>query len=632
MKKPGEILMRQEPFQEAVMGNFALARAMIESGVRVITSYPGSPTPEIATALTSVPREERPFYFEFSVNEKVAAEVAFGASVNGRLSCVFFKSVGVNVASDSLVQLPMMELIGGLVVVFGDDPGANSSQNEQDNRHFARMAMLPMLEPSSPSEAYTMFLEAVRLSREKHMPIALRMATHTCHAKELVSFGKRPPVETEKIPRFSVENGPYIPLAKDVMALKRRALRKLEDFRACAERSSFNKLYPGDKTQPGQERRGVIVSGLPGATLLDLLDESPARPGVLHLGVVHPVPKDRIAEFLRENDEVRVIEELDNFLELEVRALANERGIGTKIRGKTDVEDWIGEYLPDRIAEILNRTWNGVVPAPAARTSSQQPRPPQLCPGCGHRSAFYAIAKALEGSAITVADIGCHTLGYLPPCRMGEVLLSMGHCSGTASGLALLNDEKPVVAFLGDSTFFHAGIPGIINALFNGHNFILVVMENGTTAMTGHQDHPGSGGGPNDPAEAIPLKRVLEGLGVRWIREVDTYSQAKLTAMIREAVEARGFRVVIARHPCMLKATKEAMRRPGYEKKHVEIGQKCTRIQECIGKFGCPSFQRDSDGSIVVNPELCIGDGSCVQTCPARAISLSRSSKGDGKQ
>ncbi len=625
MKKPGEVLLLQEPFQEAVMGNFALARAMVEAGVEVITSYPGSPTPEIASALTAIPVELRPFHFEFSTNEKVATEVAFGAAVGGRLACVFFKSVGVNVASDSLVQLSMMNLPGGLVVIFGDDPGANSSQNEQDNRHFVRMGMLPMLEPSSPGEAYAMFLEAARLSRERHHPVVLRMTTHTCHARESISFGRRPVAPDTQGTRFDGANGPYIPLAKDVMALKRRALENLEEFRTYAETSPFNKKIAGGG------RRGVIVAGLPGATMLDLLDEADpsARPNVLHLGVVHPVPKDRIAAFLKENDEVKIVEELDDFLELEIKALAQERGIGTKIVGKTDLEDRIGEYLPDRVANILNRTWPGIVPAAEVRIPTQQPRPPQMCPGCGHRSAFYAIRKALgaepfNGKAITVADIGCHTLGYLPPYNIGEVLLSMGHSCGTASGLSIGNGGSPVVAFLGDSTFFHAGLPGIVNCLFNNHNITLVIMENGTTAMTGHQDHPGSGGGPNDPAEAIPVRRVLEGFGVKHIWEVDTYSQAKLIEIMKEAIVTPGFKVVIARHPCMLKQSREAARKPYYVRRHVEIGEKCTRIHECIGKFGCPSFRRDEDGRIRVNTELCIGDGSCIQTCPTRAIAVAK--------
>ena len=295
--------------------------------------------------------------------------------------------------------------------------------------------------------------------------------------------------------------------------------------------------------------------------------------------------------------------------------------------GKAGAEDWLGEYTPDKVEGILRNGLAGPLPGagPHGRSRSPapalSPRPPQMCPGCGHRSAFYAIRKALPKDAITVADIGCHTLGFLPPYSMGQVLLSMGHSTGTGSGLALFNTERPVVAFLGDSTFFHAGLPGIINALFNRHNLTLVVMENGTTAMTGHQDHPGTGQNTRGPAEAIPLRRVLEGLGVRNIREVDTYSQAKLAGMVREAVAEEGFKVIIAYHPCMLKLTREARRKPGFVRRRVGIRQDaCEKIHECVESFACPTFQRGKDGTVTVSPELCIGDGSCIQTCPVKAI------------
>ena len=218
--------MREGPFEEIVMGNTALVRAMIETGTRVVTSYPGSPTPEIATAIQSIPKQDRPFYFEFSTNEKVATEVAFGAALNGHLSTVFFKSVGLNVASDTFVQLSLMNIIGGMVVVLGDDPGANSSQNEQDNRHVAHMSYTPVLEPSNPAEVVDFYKEAARLSREYHMPIILRLTTHVCHAKEKVAFSAFNPVRLDDSPRFDAQNGPYVPLTAEALTKKREALRK----------------------------------------------------------------------------------------------------------------------------------------------------------------------------------------------------------------------------------------------------------------------------------------------------------------------------------------------------------------------------------------------------------------------
>jgi indolepyruvate ferredoxin oxidoreductase alpha subunit len=621
MKKLGEVLLQEDPFTELVLGNTAVARGMAEAGVGVATSYPGSPTPEIATAILSIPVERRPFYFEFSVNEKVATEVACGASLNGRLSCVFFKSVGLNVAADSLVQLSLMELAGGMVVVLGDDPGANSSQNEQDNRHFARMAALPVLEPADPGEAYLFFLEAARQARARRMAVILRLTTHVCHAKGLVGFGRLERRAADYTPRFDPLLGPYIPITSTVFPLKRKALEKLAAFGEWSDSPGLNPVF-----DHGNRKRGIITAGLPALSALDVLEGVTGKPDVLKLGVVHPLPAKTVRAFLESHEEVRVLEELDDEIERSVKVLAYDAGLSARVAGKAGVEDWLGEYTPDKVEDILRAAWPDLFTAspgsgPVAPAPALSPRPPQMCPGCGHRSAFYAIAKALPKDAVTVADIGCHTLGFLPPYSMGQVLLSMGHSTGTGSGLALFNTTRPVVAFLGDSTFFHAGLPGIVNALFNRHNLTLVIMENGTTAMTGHQDHPGTGQNVLGPAEAIPVKRVLEGLGVKNIREVDTYSQAKLTGMVREAITEEGFKVIIARHPCMLKMTREARRKPGFVQRRVRILQEtCEKIHECVESFACPTFQRAVDGTVTVSPELCIGDGSCIQACPVKAI------------
>lgn len=623
MKRLGDMLLNRGPFSEIVLGNTALARAMIESGTEVITSYPGSPTPEIASALLSIPGDRRPFYFEFSTNEKVATEVACGASLNGRPACVFFKSVGLNVAADSFIQLSLLELTGGLVAVIGDDPGANSSQNEQDNRHFARMAYIPVFEPSSPAEAYRAYLDAMDLSRRKKMPVIVRMTTHVCHGKEKVAFGSWSGESPKGAPAFDSTGGPSVPLTAAALEMKRRALARLALVACETDTPSFWELRKG--TDP---TRGIITAGLPYRSLLDVLEGADKTPDILRLGVVHPLPRTAIAEFLGDHPEVKILEELDDFLEREIKALAFDLAIDTSILGKGDTDDWIGEYTPDKVAEVLEKTWPGLVSPGPRRESGLQPRPPQMCPGCGHRSAFHAIKQALAKEDITVADIGCHTLGYLPPYSLGEVLLSMGHSTGTASGLSLFNDSRRVIAFLGDSTFFHAGLPGIVNAVFNNHNVTLIIMENGTTAMTGHQDHPGAGRNARGPAEAVSIRSVLEGLGVKSIRETDTYSQKQLTSLVKEALAEEGFSVVIARHPCMLKYTREQQRKPDYAPKSVEILQeKCDLLHVCVETFGCPSFQRNEDGSVFVSPDLCIGDGSCIQTCPVKAISVKKDRK-----
>lgn len=623
MKRLGEMLLGVKPFRELVMGNTALVRGMVEAGVRVVTSYPGSPTPEIAAAIASIPRESRPFHFEFCVNEKVAVEVAYGAAVNGRPSVVFFKSVGLNVALDTFIQLNHMDIAGGMVVIVGDDPGAHSSQNEQDNRHIARMSYTPVLEPASPSEAYTYFLQAVSMASEHRMAVMLRLTTHVCHAKEMVAFAGWSPSEPDDTPRFEGREGSHIPIGAQVARMKKRALERIELVR----RSGFHRLL-----DHGDGARGVITAGLSFLSVLDGLSGASRKPDILKLGMVYPLDREVVADFLKKHREVLVVEELDDFLEQAVKAVACESDIRTLVLGKETHEDWIGEFTPARARELLHRLWPDHVhaPAPQPGNSPVPPRYPQMCPGCGHRSAFYAIGKALSKHDISVADIGCHTLGYLPPYGIGQLLMSMGASTGIGQGLSLFNTERRVVAFLGDSTFFHAGIPGVINALFNNHKVTLIVMENGTTAMTGHQEHPGSGRNFNEPARRIRIKSVLEGLGATDVAEVDTYDQKALTAAVGKALSAPGFSVVIAKHPCMLKFNREQRRKPGFVPAHVKVSKdRCTLARECIDRFGCPSFNRDQDdGTVSANTDLCIGDGSCIQTCPSSAIEAGASRGG----
>lgn len=621
MKDMGKMLLRKEPFAEIVMGNTALVRAMVEAKTRVVTSYPGSPTPEIASAIQAIPKEKRPFYFEFSTNEKVATEVACGAALNGHLATVFFKSVGLNVAADTFVQLSLLNIPGGLVIVLGDDPGANSSQNEQDNRHYAYLSYTPVFEPAGPQEVYSYYLEAASLAQKMGKVIILRLSTHVCHAKEKVAFQSYMPRELDTTPRFSKANGPYIPVTSAVFPLKERALRQLEEVAKWGEERGLHTMVKH------QSKRGIVTSGLVYFSVLEVLEmvpESKEKPDILKLAMTYPLPRQTLIEFLETHDEVKIVEELDDGLERSIKAMAYDLGLQTRIIGKNHLKDWIGEYTPEKVEEILYTTWPDMLDTPQQKkTAGLAPaRPPQMCPGCGHRSAFHAIGEVLADDDITVADIGCHTLGFQEPYNIGQIVLCMGASPGIGSGLALFNTTRKVVAFLGDSTFFHAGLPGIINGLFNNHNLTLVLMENGTTAMTGHQDHPASGKNFNEISAAIPLRRLLEGLGVESIFETDTYKQEELRTVMRQAINEEQFSVVIARHPCMLLFAKKQRKAKGYNPFQVHIDQTvCDKVRTCIAKFGCPSFVNNQhDGTITVNKDLCIGDGSCMPTCPSRAI------------
>ena len=616
MRSLAEMMTEKEGFSELVMGNHALARAMAEAGTAVVTSYPGSPTPEIAEALLAPAEKDRPCHFEFAVNEKVALEFAAGASLNGHPSAVFFKSVGLNVAADSMVQLALMELLGGMVVILGDDPGANSSQNEQDTRWFARMAYLPVFEPASPAEVYVMYRAAAALALERRAPVILRLTTHVCHARETVKFGDLP-ARHDWTPRFDVKNGPYVPITTSVFPLKKKALEKLASWAEAGEKSPLNAVYKA--SAPGRRRLGAISAGLPALCLLETLRNSGAPVDLLKLGLTYPLPEKLVTDFLSSHDEVYIFEELDRVMETEIKALAYDKGLACRLHARRGNAALMGEMTPERARAALADVWPEPFPAPERRVfEAPAPRLPQMCPGCGHRSAFHAIKKALPPGAITVGDIGCHSLGFLPPYNMGEVLFSMGHSVSTASGLALNNGLRKVVAFVGDSTFFHAGLPGLANAAWRDSDVTLVLLDNGTTAMTGHQPRPGNG----EIGERLNLADILTSLGVKFLRECDAYDQAKLAAHLKEAMDHKGLAVVIARHPCMLKFMRERRRaNPGLKPQHVAVDQaKCARHYTCAADFACPSFIRHADGSVTVNPELCIGDGSCIQTCPAAAI------------
>ena len=621
MKNLGELLVQQDPFEEILMGNQALVRAMVESNTRVVTSYPGSPTPEIASAIQDIPKDRQPFYFEFSVNEKVATEVAFGAAINGNLSCVFFKSVGLNVALDTFVQLGLVNIIGGMVVVIGDDPGANSSQNEQDNRNIYRMAKVTVLEPASPKEAYAYYKQAAQLAVAHKTIVVLRLTTHVCHARQKVNcagYTEDRGYKTE----FNKENGPYIPLTVLALEMKRLAMERTGPILSDIRKSALNRVIKSSNSQG----KGIITSGLTWLSVLDVLERSKYRPNLLKLGVTNPLDREEILAFLKSNEQVLILEELDDILENQIKAMAYDHGLTVIITGKTRDKDFIGEFTPDKTFEKIITTWPEMMPTGIEEGYQKEEgllvvpeRPAQMCPGCGHRSAFFAIKKALKDDDITVADIGCHTLGYMPPYEVGEVLMCMGASPGVASGLSLNNRGKKVVAFLGDSTFFHAGLPGLINTIFNSHNITLIIMENGTTAMTGHQDHAGG---------VINIETLLKGLGIEKVLACDTYSQEKLTSLVREACQTEGISVVIARHPCMLKFTRSQRKKKGYVQRHIAIDPKtCTQAHVCVEDFGCPSFVRNLDGSVGVNTDLCLGDGSCRPSCPDQAIGFEKEKK-----
>jgi indolepyruvate ferredoxin oxidoreductase alpha subunit len=401
--------------------------------------------------------------------------------------------------------------------------------------------------------------------------------------------------------------------------MKKRALNNISDIKKNGISSSFISIL--DKGNP---QRGIITMGMPYLSLLDVLASTESPPDVLKLGMTFPLPEEDIVRFIKSHKEIKILEELDDEIEKMIKTIAFDNALfDTKIFGKREANDWMGEYTPDKILQMLSEIWSDIFiyEKNNFRQSTLTPRPPQLCPGCGHRSAFHAIKQVLKKNDIKVADIGCHTLGYLPPYNMGDIVMCMGASPAIASGLSLNRENRNIIAFMGDSTFYHAAMPAVVNAIFNKHDFTMIILENGTTAMTGHQDNPSSGRNFNEISDKIPIRKVLEGFGVEHIFEVDTYKQKQLSDMVKEAINIKGFSVVIAKHPCMLKLTRNNRKKPSYRLRSVEINQiDCKLHKDCIEQFACPSFSRNENGKIEVNKDLCIGDGSCRQTCPVSAI------------
>lgn len=410
---------------------------------------------------------------------------------------------------------------------------------------------------------------------------------------------------------YSKENGPYVPVASSVFPLKTLALKKLDEIKKDDIFKKNNILIKNNSKD-----KLIITSALCFSAVYEIIKKNNIYIDILKLGFTYPIDEKFISDIIKNYKEIFIIEELDRVLEYEIKSIAFDNLINIKIHSRQKIEDLMGELDIYRIKKILSEKWSLFEIKDKNFTIKSFPRYPQLCPGCGHRSAFFAIKRAIDKDDITIADIGCHTLGYLPPYNMGEVLLSMGHSISTASGIAINNNRK-VIAFMGDSTFFHAGIPSAINSSILNSNIILILLENGTTAMTGHQPRIGSG----EFGEKIDLINFFTNIGVKFVKYVDAYNQSKLIEYIKEAKKYNGFSVIIASHPCMLKFTKEMKKKnPDYKPKKVFIDEnKCSLKKVCISEFGCPSFNIENE-KVFVNEDLCIGDGSCIQTCPDKAI------------
>ena len=592
--------------KQYVMGNGAIALGALAAGVNLVAGYPGTPSSEIIETISHYPHEG--LHLEWSVNEKAALEVAAAAAYSGARAMVTMKQMGLNVASDPLMSVAYIGVKGGLVIVSADDPGPISSQTEQDTRRYADFCRIPVFDPSSPEEAYEMIQEAFAYSEKYSTPVLFRPTTRVCHAYASVetpdSFApkayegfERDPGRWVIFPRLS-----YINHGK----MEARNVEVGRDF------SSFR-----FNTAEGEaSEKAVVTSGVSYTYVKECLK---GHEGVrlIRIATAFPFPEDFILKALDGVKEVLCIEELSPFIEEQILKAAGKHHLALRVSGKLDGSvPHNGENSVELCTGILN-TFLGVRTGYDQRDLSDAPalpvRPPVLCAGCPHRASFYAVKKAMKGrKAVFCGDIGCYTLGNAMPLDMVDTCLCMGAGITMAQGLSHMNRDTVSFAFVGDSTFFASGMTGVVNAVYNEADMILCVLDNSTTAMTGHQPHPGTGRNMmGNVVEKVNIEKVLEGIGVKKIVTVDPLALEDSIRAVQECAEETGVRAIIFKSPCV------AITKP--EKKCAIDTAKCVNCKKCIREIGCPALIT-VDGRVAIDRNLCAGCGLCSHICPTGAI------------
>ena len=572
--------------KELFIGNGAVARGLYEAGCGLISSYPGTPSTEITEETAKYPE----IYAEWAPNEKVALETAFGASLSGVRSCCAMKHVGLNVAADPLFTLSYTGVNGGLVICVADDPAMHSSQNEQDSRHYAIAAKVPMLEPADSQESKDFVKAAFRLSEEYDTPVLLRMCTRIAHSQSIVET-----VDRENVPRKPYEKN----ISKYVMmpgnAIRRHPIveERTKKLTALAEDCPFNRV------EMGGTELGIITSGTCYQYVKEVLGDSVS---VLKLGLVNPMPEKLILDFAAKVDRLVVVEELDGVIETHCKTL------GLQVEGK-NLFSPLGEYSQKTIAQVFG--------CPAKETLSIETaipnRPPMMCAGCPHRGMFYTLSK---NKCTVIGDIGCYTLGAQAPLAAVDTTLCMG---ASVSGLHGFNKgkgeegNKKVVGVIGDSTFIHSGVTGLINIAYNGSDSTVIILDNSITGMTGHQQNPTTGYNiKGDPAAKIDLETLCRAVGIGRVRVVDPYDLKQCDTVLKEELDAKEPSVIISRRPCVLLK---------YVKSKTPLHvtrDKCMSCKKCMS-FGCPAISIH-DGKAKIDPTLCVGCGVCTQVCPFGAF------------
>ena len=598
--------------KEFLMGNEAIALGAIAAGVNVVAGYPGTPSTE--TLETVAKRSDGNVYIEWSVNEKAAMELAAGAAYSGARVLVTMKQVGLNVASDPLMSLEYIGVKGGMVVLVADDPGPISSQTEQDTRHFASFSKLPCFDPSSAQEAYEMIGEAFEYSEKYGTPVFLRPTTRVCHGYASIEVKDEDEYTVHKPDGFVKDSSRWVIFPRlsynNHIKIEERNAALGDDFSDYKR----NVVFPPAEENRGV-RKGIATHGISFTYAMETLKQN-SMVKLFKVSTPHPFPEKKALEFLEGLDEVLCIEELDPVIERELTYICGKYRLDVKIYGKlTHNIQTAGENTRDGVNAAIcgfmgweNEQGERLAPPPELPV-----RPPVLCAGCPHRASFYAVKIAMKGrKSVFCGDIGCYTLGNAMPLDMVDTCLCMGAGVNIAQGIGKIEPDTTCFAFVGDSTFFASAMTGVVNAVYNQAEMILIVLDNSTTAMTGHQPHPGTGRTMmGDIVEKVSIENILKGIGLSFVETVDPLDLDKAADCVRRAADEKGVKAIIFKSPCV------AITKPD---KSMEIDQDvCVNCKRCITQLGCPAISA-ADGKVVIDPAQCVGCALCAKVCPTGAI------------